>query len=688
MPDACGDDIPKNVFIRGGDKTMTPIEATEYINNRPEQYLKRAKKSGYICPICGNGSGKNGTGMEENKNKPKHFTCFKCNELKNATVVNILAAESGITNFSRENFKEVIEAATRRAGIVLEWGNDNANGVKLVQAQNQDLKPKFTISPQYRERCIKALPKTNYFSFRGISQNTLDNFIGNIGYDENLKARPDEIWQAVIFFIGDHFYEARNTNQNSSKDSRFYKQGKQEVFNSKALQSDEPIFITEGTINALSIIEVGGQAIAAGGTSGVSTIERELKKGNIKSPCFIIAFDKDQAGQENTPKMELVLKTLGYSYIISYIPQNIDGDLNDYLKLDRKKFIQFIQEEKERALEKLKNDEEKRQEELKKNSALNLLPLFAAEIEKTKQAYKTGFTQLNNILDGGLYAGVYTIGAESGVGKTTFCLQICDNIAQAGNDVIIISLEMSKFELIAKSLSRISYLISKENENLNPATTRNILSNKYTKYKQMEKTVLQAMNKYMDFAERIFIYEGVGDIGTAQIREVVDNHIKTFKRRPVLLIDYVQILAPPSDRLTDKQAIDKNILELKRLSRDANIPIIAVSSFNRESYGKPITMAALKESGALEYSSDVVLGLQPLGMDYREGESDKDRIKRIVELRKTNRALINAQKPIDVQLKMLKNRNGKREDVIFSVDLTYNYYDEIRDEETRWEKYD
>ena len=48
--------------------------------------------------------------------------------------------------------------------------------------------------------------------------------------------------------------------------------------------------------------------------------------------------------------------------------------------------------------------------------------------------------------------------------------------------------------------------------------------------------------------------------------------------KPVVLIDYLQILAPYSDKLTDKQSVDKNILELKRLSRDYKIPIIIIKN--------------------------------------------------------------------------------------------------------------
>ena len=59
--------------------------------------------------------------------------------------------------------------------------------------------------------------------------------------------------------------------------------------------------------------------------------------------------------------------------------------------------------------------------------------------------------------------------------------------------------------------------------------------------------------------------------------------------------------------------MDKAVLELKRISRDFKLPVIAVSSLNRMSYGQRISMEAFKESGAIEYSSDVLIGLQLRG---------------------------------------------------------------------------
>jgi replicative DNA helicase len=273
-----------------------------------------------------------------------------------------------------------------------------------------------------------------------------------------------------------------------------------------------------------------------------------------------------------------------------------------------------------------------------KKSAKYLLNGFIKNIAESTKAcfYPTGFNALDNILDGGLYAGLYCIGAISSLGKTTFCIQIADHLARSGKDVLIFSLEMAKEELIAKSISRHTLLENwKQSKSAEKAkTTRGILTgSRYKNYTQAERVIIQdALSAYEDYAEHIYISEGIGNIGVDQIRAAVEEHIKATGEEPAILIDYMQILAPTDPRSTDKQNTDKAVLELKRMSRDYNIPVIGISSFNRDNYSAPVNLASFKESGAIEYSSDVLLGLQYLGMDYYDGEKEQDRARRVREL--------------------------------------------------------
>lgn len=140
------------------------------------------------------------------------------------------------------------------------------------------------------------------------------------------------------------------------------------------------------------------------------------------------------------------------------------------------------------------------------------------------------------------------------------------------------------------------------------------------------------------------------------------------------MIDYLQIIAPADLRATDKQNTDKAVLELKRLSRDYSIPIIGISSFNRDNYTAPVNMASFKESGAIEYSSDCLIGLQYDGMDYQEGEADKAREKRIREIMRQAVEAGKAGKAQKIQVKILKHRNGSKGDALLDFYPMFNYF--------------
>ena len=94
-------------------------------------------------------------------------------------------------------------------------------------------------------------------------------------------------------------------------------------------------------------------------------------------------------------------------------------------------------------------------------NVLNYLDIFNDNIkdQEKNKPLSTGIKTLDEALEGGFYKkNLVILGAISSLGKTTLALQIGDNIARGGNDVLIFSLEMSKEELIAKSLSRNMFL--------------------------------------------------------------------------------------------------------------------------------------------------------------------------------------------------------------------------------------
>lgn len=528
-------------------------------------------------------------------------------------------------------------------------------------------------------------PAQAYLKSRGISEAVAAKYW--LGYDaayntfdvDEAGQQSFSKWRALIIPTGKGSFIARNIDQpkEPAKKNRYRKKGASVIFNSKALYTaSKPIFVVEGELDALSIIEAGGEAIGLGSTSNYAQLVSLIKTKQAAQP-LILALDADEDGRKTEEKLAEELTTLQASFY-RYNLYGAAKDANEALLLDRDGFISEVAAAERAKEAELEAIAEAAKEDYLKTSAAHELQNFLGGITASADtpALSTGFKNLDSVLDGGLYEGLYIIGAISSLGKTTLALQIIDQLAQQGQDCLVFSLEMARSELIAKSISRLTYLAA--DHKADAKTTRGITAGaRWKNYNDTEKALInKAMQQYKDYAQHIYIHEGVGDIGIQQVADTVKQHIAITGNKPVVLIDYLQILAPYDMRASDKQNTDKATLELKRLSRDCKIPVIGISSFNRDNYTAPVNNASFKESGAIEYSADVLIGLQYAGMDYQEGETDNARQKRIRELIKGMEDKARTGEAQKLQAKVLKNRNGSKGQTEFSFYAMFNCFKE------------
>lgn len=394
------------------------------------------------------------------------------------------------------------------------------------------------------------------------------------------------------------------------------------------------LFITEAIFDALSVEECEFQAMALCGVSNVrkflALCEANLAAAN--GYTFFAAGDADEAGQRMNEQLMRGLTALGLDCRTVKLPKGVK-DLNELLMQNKQALTQCL----EQAVDADRFAYERT------NAAEAIPDLLDQSLRMaSRNAYSTGFLEFDRILDGGFYAGLYIIGAISSLGKTSFVLQIADYIAEHETDVLYFSLEMSRIELMAKSISRISCGLDPSAKRTDALTMRQVLRADCAENSRRKALFDRAVNVYQTVGRGLYIREGIADIGVQEIRRAVREHIRLTGRKPLVIVDYLQILQPSDPRATDKQNTDRAVVELKRISRDFDLPVFAVSSFNRENYRNSVSMEAFKESGAVEYSSDVLLGLQLAGA----GEPGFD---------------VNAAKaasPRQVELVMLKNRSG------------------------------
>lgn len=658
---------------------MNREEARAYINSNPQGHLQPAKekaqgKPSYICPLCGHGKGGDGLTSKDGV----HYHCFSCGF--HGDMVELIAQEQGIADGGSA---EAFEAARRVYGIDVD-NTQYTHKTYSTDKPQQTEKPKTDYTSFYKAAAAN-LKNTDYHRQRGISDETAARF--TLGYVEewrspaataqgyNIPASP-----RLIIPTGKHSYLARDTRQ-LDKDSPAYKYRKQQegakvTFNSRALrEAKQPVFVVEGELDALSIIEAGRDAVAICSTNRAKAFLQELTN-QPPAQLLLLALDTDEAGEKATAELIQGLQKLKIPFtVVDIVGEHKDA--NEALTADREAFIKTVQTAAEYYSE---LDEEARAEYLK-SSIGDGLQGFIDRIKRYKPCIPTGFEKLDKALDGGLYEGLIVLGAITGLGKTTFALNVIDNIAAAGKDVLLFCLEMSADEMTAKSISRITAqaCIEKNISTNNAKSTRGILDYKrYAGYDPTERELIQgALQQYQQMTQgRLWIVQGIGNIGVEQVRQAVLKHYSLTGNYPVVVVDYLQLLAPYNERYSDKQNTDKAVLELKRISRDFQIPVIAISSLNRDNYTAPINAAALKESGAIEYSSDLVIGLQYTGMEYQKGEKDGERQTRIRALMDAADEKGKAGQSVGIDLKILKNRNGGKGLYTFNFYPLFNLFTE------------
>ena len=672
-------------------------ETAEAIKNQDmRQFLQQRgipTKGLTSCPFCK--KGKN-TGCASFYKEGNRFKCFSCNGI--FSVLDFIALDNGIKP-TGEGFFKAVEIGAELFGLSLEKTSRGQKQDKIERntRDSSDMEaPEFAPQTEAEglDRASEEKDYTQYFAEcrarlnddeaqrylieeRCLSHRTCERF--GVGFDPNVNGFPKVIIPCEVGYFARATQEKDRVQKKNSA-------GGNGFFNAEALTSQEPIFIVEGAIDALSIETLGYRSIGIGGTSSVTRLAQKCEEKN-KQAFLLLALDNDEAGRKATAKLiqELSKRRIRFKDV-SRALYGEHKDANECLCEEEGEFKEALREAFENPL--TSEEEKARATYIASTQGARFLDELRGIHKREKTFFPTGFKRLDGLLDGGLNAELYVLGAISSLGKTAFVLQVADQIAETGQDVLIFSLEMAKTELVGRSVSRITMQKASESKRAPRSvawTYREITSPaRYKEHETQESgaVLYQSMAEYEKGAgKHIYIVEGSGDIKVTRgdtvdkedcqrgIRQMIQEHITKTGNNPIVVIDYLQMLAPMNERATDKQNMDKATLELKRISRDYSLPIIAISSFNRGSYANGATMSSFKESGAIEYTADVLIGLSLKGMeDLKDNPSQKEVQQKENEL-KSDINVVTGENTRQISLTILKNRNGAT-----GVSVTYEYF--------------
>lgn len=530
------------------DMDATVAELKNYLTTYADRFLKKDtnNKKMYQCPFCGSGShGKASTGAFSIKENM--FKCFSCGTT--GDIFTLHAKLHGLNE--KQDFVQIKKEICEIFGV-----KDNTvyASSKSSYSQNEEAATDYT---EFFKECHARINDTDYLKRRGITnQKVIDRFM--LGYAPNWK-HPNATERVIptdrlIIPVSKRTYTARNvkpTEQMNDVEKQYKKQKVGQgnwLFNTNALKdATSPIWIVEGELDAISIYEVGGEAVALGSLTNIKHFVEFVKK-NRPSQLLILYLDNDEQGIAKEHELDILLRAENIPHIVIDKVWTKDyKDANDFLVKDRKEFEDHITLFKDRASGIVWNTSDT-SEAIK---ALNEITQFhftynyydVTTIKNT--SFLTGWSEIDRYHITHM-TGLYCLVGESGIGKSHFVQQIVYQAMMQSEKTIFISNNIqNQKEFCAYAIEKYFHLEDLANDRsflLRPNRVPNVNSHQILRcaisadaYKHIKEAVEQ-LSPYIDnvkfkFAQTTTLHD---------IQSIIDPH-------SLVVIDDLSILGNTMD---------------------------------------------------------------------------------------------------------------------------------------------
>ena len=306
-----------------------------------------------------------------------------------------------------------------------------------------------------------------------------------------------------------------------------------------------------------------------------------------------------------------------------------------------------------------------------KNSA-SFMDKFEEYIVDTQENRKlsTGFKRLDAMLRYGLHKGRYFVDATPQYLKNGFMQQIADRAAESGVDVLYISTELTRYDLMVDTISRLSYEMNKKDEEKAVSSMAIMTGEKGADIRSLK----DELNWYRGrISEHLFVLDqeavseyvenmedaSAGDILAELIRSIVTEGA----HKPVVFIDNIENILSVEDSEDMKPLMDG----IRKLAKELGIPIIMSYGYAPAESENELDPDEIEYHKSLGNMCDVYLELKYADMiteDYEELTEDD-----IQEMVENGEMLL-----INVQLH--KNRRTMKASCQIQATPKFNYYEE------------
>ncbi len=238
----------------------------------------------------------------------------------------------------------------------------------------------------------------------------------------------------------------------------------------------------------------------------------------------------------------------------------------------------------------------------------NFASVTKASLQLVEKAFKkkgkysgivSGFGDLDNMLGGLQNSDLIILAGRPSMGKTALATNIAFNAAkyfsqeEGKGSVVMFSLEMSAEQIGLRILAEQS----------------RIPSDKLRKGELNEKDSLDLQNTYQEINNLNFFFDDSPNLTVSELRSKLRRYKNNYNIK-LVLIDYLQLIKPESNRDNRVNELSEITRNLKQLAKEFDLPVISLSQLSRQVENrddKRPLLSDLRESGSIEQDADVVM---------------------------------------------------------------------------------
>ena len=586
----------------------------EEINARPLIFfyeLKKSKNGMYVCPICESGMHKNQTGALSIRKTDNRVNCFSghCFGEKGEDTLGalrrLMPEKSEREIFAYCGYDLTAEGAERSAVRTEKPTHRVEANCAVNQTQN------FKEEIDHYAAALAGSEGESYLRGRGFTLETMQRF--KLGYDAQRHC------VTIPYNPQGSYYGRRSTLPDTARPHDNLKGVQMPLFNAAALYSGDVCFVVESPLCAISIEQAGGAAVAISGTGGKGRLIDQLKK-KPTAAALVLTLDNDDAGRKAKEELGAALEEMGVfctdgtSAIMGDSDSADDAayrkDPNEVLQRNGADVLRNAVEETAAETRRYHGmTVQDAEEERMQHTGAGMVDSFLQAVQTRKyEPMPTGIADIDSALDGGfMRQWLVLLGAAPGAGKTALAQWIFEGMAKRGTSCVYLNLEMSRDQILARSISRIA---ASQGNKIRP----NIIMQGYRWTDEQQSAIRDAAEEYKAEIASRMIYNPDGvtpnlDSILAYIEAEAQRAERAALPVPCVVLDYLQIVngEPREDAAS---VIKRAVCALKGYAVRHNTLVFVIIAHNRASNATgAVSMESGRDTSALEYSADLQLAL-------------------------------------------------------------------------------